>query len=401
MQKLKITFLAILLGLASSSKAQHHTYLLDSLEYYAGVNGNWEKSGLTEYSHNEKDSLLSGLDIKIDTNGTRIPMTNTQFHYDGTHREWLSLQYDAWVVNTSSWFNLVYQDRTFGQYGKISESVYGFNASDSSWDFSGVDSFKYAADGKLESQYYYDYPADTFRLFYRYEFKYNNTGHLDSIIQFAQYLGNWKLARVETFLPGQDGVDTLRTFDTYNYNTGLIQTSYKDRSIFYSNGDSLLKEKLTYDKVNLNWRILNKWELLVDQSIDFKTLMFPEQLQINYFFTRTPVSGTYFVSENGVLVPRNRYIYHYHKAVPNGLEDLSSNLKLYPNPCSSTLHIDLTEYPNAKSLVIYSMLGKEIVRQKLSQNVELNVATLATGAYILHLLDESGQALSVAKFVKE
>lgn len=84
----------------------------------------------------------------------------------------------------------------------------------------------------------------------------------------------------------------------------------------------------------------------------------------------------------------------------NSVADLSSNqfIKLFPNPTFSELKINaslqLTEY------TILNNIGGIILKGNLSDLESINVASLATGLYVIKLQDKSGNNYQ-SKFIKE
>lgn len=64
-------------------------------------------------------------------------------------------------------------------------------------------------------------------------------------------------------------------------------------------------------------------------------------------------------------------------------------IKIYPNPATNVLHVDVTEQTEA---VIYSTAGQLLIQQKLSANNSLiNVANLSSGIYLLQLKTPNNQ----------
>lgn len=86
-------------------------------------------------------------------------------------------------------------------------------------------------------------------------------------------------------------------------------------------------------------------------------------------------------------------------AQPIGIEELSSpDFKIYPNPCSEYIQIDLQTELSA-ALSMYDLNGHVILQKKTVQNNErIDVSNLASGAYILEL---RGKNIIRKQFLKE
>ncbi|MCW3121528.1 MAG: surface protein [Flavipsychrobacter sp.] len=74
----------------------------------------------------------------------------------------------------------------------------------------------------------------------------------------------------------------------------------------------------------------------------------------------------------------------------------AADVKIYPNPSTSLLHI---ESPVAVNAVITSIEGKTVLSQK--EATEINISNLANGMYIIMLFDERGERITVQKLIKE
>ncbi len=76
------------------------------------------------------------------------------------------------------------------------------------------------------------------------------------------------------------------------------------------------------------------------------------------------------------------------------------NLKLYPNPTTGILNIDLEESIQGK-IVIYDVLGKKVMEESIFGNKKnMDVSTLATGTYNISI-ESKGKKIGNEQFVKE
>jgi hypothetical protein len=85
-------------------------------------------------------------------------------------------------------------------------------------------------------------------------------------------------------------------------------------------------------------------------------------------------------------------------------EIATSDYKLYPNPASSSIQIDLSgvDLSNMKDVAgieIYDMLGEKLVSSPISQtSVSISVNLLASGLYIISLTDKADNRKVLGKF---
>lgn len=87
---------------------------------------------------------------------------------------------------------------------------------------------------------------------------------------------------------------------------------------------------------------------------------------------------------------------------PNKLPDLSNNdmLSIMPNPASSviTLYSKLNK-KNGLDVALYNVAGQRVYSDKMYQNLEINVSTLARGTYFVHVIDPASGEKHVSKVV--
>lgn len=74
--------------------------------------------------------------------------------------------------------------------------------------------------------------------------------------------------------------------------------------------------------------------------------------------------------------------------------DISSNFKIYPNPATSTITIDLSSVDNS-SVDVYDFDGRKILTQKLSNSSNtINIDNLSSGMYLFKVTSDQGTATS-------
>ena len=78
--------------------------------------------------------------------------------------------------------------------------------------------------------------------------------------------------------------------------------------------------------------------------------------------------------------------------------EVASNLKLYPNPVSSELHMALSNGNNVKSVTVFDLNGRTILQTEITNN-SLNVSQLHSGLYVIKLETERG--FTTKRFIKK
>jgi hypothetical protein len=94
----------------------------------------------------------------------------------------------------------------------------------------------------------------------------------------------------------------------------------------------------------------------------------------------------------------------YKSTTPNGIEQsgLLTDVKAYPNPTASKLHLILPEGHTATEWLMYDLLGNQISHQSVNDtHLIADVASLDAGLYLYRLLDCSGHTVYTGKFNKQ
>jgi uncharacterized protein YjdB len=114
----------------------------------------------------------------------------------------------------------------------------------------------------------------------------------------------------------------------------------------------------------------------------------------------SPTPGVYYVrvsDGNGCYVNSGNYTIPGGGGGGTGVENTSGdiNIRVYPNPATSTLTI---EAPVTVNVAVLSPDGKMVTEQK--QATSINVSNLADGLYMIMIYDENNSLLRAEKFVK-
>src|SRR5690606_10806323 len=82
-------------------------------------------------------------------------------------------------------------------------------------------------------------------------------------------------------------------------------------------------------------------------------------------------------------------------------EQLATKFNMYPNPATNVVNITNSENMQVQKITIYDISGKQLSTQSFNggTQIQLNVANLASGTYMLHLQTNEGTA--VKKLVKK
>ncbi len=105
----------------------------------------------------------------------------------------------------------------------------------------------------------------------------------------------------------------------------------------------------------------------------------------DYTVTVTDSNGCTNISDTVNLTDANRI----------ALSGAMGEIKFYPNPAVSMLHIDA---PVAVNIALYSIDGKMVLQ--IDQVKDIDISSLAAGSYVVSLSDASGKLLKTGKLIK-
>ena len=75
--------------------------------------------------------------------------------------------------------------------------------------------------------------------------------------------------------------------------------------------------------------------------------------------------------------------------------DSNNTIKVFPVPVINTLNIE--EYSNDIELILYDVLGHEIIKEK--NKTQLDLSSLKAGNYILHFKNSKGELIQTTKLL--
>jgi hypothetical protein len=158
----------------------------------------------------------------------------------------------------------------------------------------------------------------------------------------------------------------------------------------------------------------------IDQSSDIVNaayINFVDKTEHDYRLTQASTDlinkGTLAVS----LVPNNDFLrqgrddfpdvgaYEYHTlpTVQQKIPEKKNELKIYPNPASGHIRVDIPKEFRDYHLVIYDSLAREVnislPKNSQSRHPEINIQNLSRGIYICRIYDQKGNKLISGKFI--
>lgn len=99
-----------------------------------------------------------------------------------------------------------------------------------------------------------------------------------------------------------------------------------------------------------------------------------------------------------ITTPEGNIAVHGNRILSVNKFDKDLNISLYPNPTSDILYLSPGN-SNIEGILIYSVSGKLLLKQKINESNSIKVSDLLNGVYFLELISKNGS--SIQKFIKK
>ncbi len=192
--------------------------------------------------------------------------------------------------------------------------------------------------------------------------------------------------------------------ETYTFGTQNITTAgiYWDKHNMVSGCDSFVKLTLTVDSVitpiiTANGNVLSTTIFANYQWLDANKNEINGATAQNY---ETETAGNYFVvvtNENGCSDTSEVYNH-----TPSNINEavFFNTMKLYPNPATEIINIELPQLKGQTTLTISALDGRTmVIKNIVSPNTQLSIKDLPNGFYFIKISTEDGTA--IRKIVKK
>ena len=383
----KITFLLFTL-ITTTFLAQDK--LTSSLsEYFYGTD--WVSSNKATFTYDNDNNLTE----------------EVEFYWDSSTSKWIKSYASIYVYNND---NRVISE-TYENYdatGNINEEQYKtINTYNSSGDLSQILNQKSVNSNWVdEGKFVLSYTGNKLSSALGYEWNGANWVFGDDSSRITiTYNANGKvyISKSDSW-DGTNWIDSDRTVYTYDANDRIILedgqtwngvnwvTDYKSEYTYDANGNAVIEKDYYLDN-----NVLIEGE---EETITFDT----SKLMSSYAHPFRDKTGIDFIfSADGIfnkILQRSsatyRTTYNYDEATA-GTHDFSLvNFAIYPNPATSVLHIDNSNF-TIKNVEVYNVLGKKIITSNKNQ---LNIENLVNGVYLLKVQDDKGN-MATKRFVKK
>ena len=321
-------------------------------------NGNsWEN--LTQYAltfdvnNNQTSSLIQHWNGSAWENYSKDSLS-----YDANNNL-TNLLYQTW--NGSAWENFIKYSYSYDASNNLI-SRFGQNWYGSAWENNSKYSYSYDANNNLTGTLIQQWNGSAWKNYIKYSYTYDaNNNQISSLSPI------WNGSAWEN-----------NSQSNYTYDASNNQISRLEQHWYGSAWEIWFKNTYTYDANN------NKTSGL---SQIWNRSSWENTSQTNFTYDANNFRKS-FVSKSfsGGIISLTDSAYYYFHVVTTGVNDLMSQnegIIVYPNPFGNELKISRSGNSDGE-VVLYDMLGKEILREKISnQETIINTEKLSSGFYLL------------------
>lgn len=320
--------------------------------YWVPSDNQWKKSFETIYSYNSNNNAISIVYKDYDTNTNTISQQRrTNYSYNSDRK---IIQFIDQNFENSAWVDYYKTDLAYSNNRISSGLSYYWNGTE--WLFSEEEGsqiiINYNANGTINNSENNNWDGvSNWVAYYKSVYTYNANNRVTKDVGQTWDGTNW--------------VANYSSEYTYDTNGNVI----KDDEFYFTNG--VLSGSYTDTFVFDTTKLMSSF-----------THPFKDKTGLEFFFSGDPIVNKILskTSDN------NRTTYNYGEATANINNFDSINFVLYPNPATSFLIIDDTNF-SLKNVEFFNLLGKKVMT---STSNKIDIESLVNGVYLLRVQDNTG-----------
>ncbi len=383
-----------------SSDAQIQ-YRLDRSVYEQNKNGQWSPYLVLSYVHNGGDQILSKKQVKINANGDRVNFEQKLYTFNAQSGMLETKEDQSWSAQTSSWVSTNKYEYLNVNSKRITMKTFKWQTSDSTWNISDIDSFFYDTNGDQIDHSTYTWDNTEFIKYYAVQTTYKSAGVRDSVISWSRSSPSRPFS-YHIYFQNAAGKDTA----VHEYRVDRITGKKSFTSILRLLRDSngiVVKEEHLVDYISPgSLEVLLIYDNEVNERVDHSSVLYDTELEEEVYAEKAVVRRILSLEKGGSWGQSTRGTYYYDTKLPNSLIQLeTSEIFIYPNPCTDLIQLELLKFPEAANIRIFDMRGKQVLNQNLSESNTVEVASLNAGVFILQVLESNGNVVGISKFIKK
>ncbi len=241
----------------------------------------------------------------------------------------------------------------------------------------------------------YDNISNKLRYANKTLYSYSNDSLLNKEIYYSwdSISLNWKPYSKYTYKYDSNGNLLERT--TYNYDANTWSEHWKSNYVYDINNNRTFKIAYWNNNISKLWEPDYKWEQIYDNNYESEELLLPQAPMYR--------TGYDLLSNKHIVSNRKHYEYFngswrkydehtfYYSNLNNARENIyyETDIRVYPNPTSDYIMIELKNSYNNSIIYIYDAQGNMVIQHNLSNDKKINVRSLSQGVYLFSVKSEN------------
>ncbi|HOG36465.1 MAG TPA: T9SS type A sorting domain-containing protein [Paludibacteraceae bacterium] len=235
-----------------------------------------------------------------------------------------------------------------------------WNSTTQKWIFSSKNENTYDANGYLIMDIFSRWNTTTQKWDTIFKYDYTNNANGNPILEICSLWNS--------------------TTQSWEYN----DDSEKYENTYDANGNLISGISSDWNSSAGQWKYRDKDEYIYDLSYSFNNLIVPEWYNaINKLLEKTSYKYT-----EGNWVKDNTTDHYYSKVVTSVSYVSFKNYKVYPNPVSDIINIEVADGKSTFTFELYDSQGRKLISKELTNNGQISLEGLAKGFYVYNLIND-------------
>jgi hypothetical protein len=349
-------------------------------EYYKWDNDTWETICKTEYSFDNNGNVSSYIYYEADEiTGNLNP---DEKYVLGYNESGMTISEEVYTYNNNNWEKEDKEEYEYNAEGMLITTL-EYGVTDGEWELCTKEKLTYE-NGNLISDILTGWNGTGWHNISKYEYTYEN-GNLIKVGYYEWKDNTWSLSSIKEcyYNSNNDMTEEVK----YSYQNGNKVNEFKSTRVFDNNHNIVMG--IDYYWGNDSWIEKSKSEYSYDMNYLLSDVILPYDLLLLFlyydveFFKNMGISAkAYEKNGNEWSLVGTTMFYYSEQDVVSTKESIKSNVKVYPNPASDYINVDIAGQANNATLSLINAQGQVVLSKTIQNHEQINISNLTKGMYL-------------------
>ncbi len=366
---------------------------------YSREGSTWRGEDKVEYSYDSNGMMIQETDYEwVDDKNDWGPTALIDIIYDSAEKP-VNLILSQWDVDLGEWKKLFKSDVIYNADDNQQQLIFFMWDGVSAWTEAGGTEMTYDANGNLIEEI-----SELFGMKNKTEHTYDSKQN-----EVMQVLYDWDAA-TSNFVKSEkteypyDAEENQTIEILYYWDTDISEwiKTEKTELRYDANGNMSQESYSVWDESGSSWVNSTKEEYICDKNYDLSDLILPpdNEIYVNQIHMVTKVRYYSWNSSSSDWILGGESIAHYSEHDMTFTAELNGAvIKIYPNPVSDFVTVDLQQISNPVQFELFDMQGHEIMSREITNTENISLKGLSEGLYLYNL--SSGKERISGKIIKQ